>query len=767
MRTKSFNRIAAQTASFLMICALLLGACGQNPAAVEGEPTPTSQPSLPTAQVELTSVPDVEEAVTAFLEQWRLRQYDNMYAMLSGLSRDAISQEDFTKRYSDVAAQLAVTDLTFEILSTMTGTKTSQAAYRVNFVSALIEQYATGDILMDLSLENGEWKVEWHDGLIMPQLRGGNTLRADVSVPARGNIYDQNGLPFAAQTDAYAIGIEPDKIESEGTLLAELSRIMDMPTADIAKMYEYALGTNWYVAIGDAPSDVVESRMNVLSGLGGVWLNNYNTRYYYSGESAAQVIGYVQAIPAEQLTSYQEQGYVGNEKIGISGLEKGAEEELRGVRGADVYVVNPDGQVLDRLGHTDAAPALSVVTTIDRDFQEMVQASLSGKTGAIVVMEVDTGKVLAMVSSPSFNPNLFDPNNFNRGYLLEEMLNNPNTPIINRAAQSGYPLGSVFKIITMAAALESGLYTADTMYTCGHTFTELEGQTFYDWTYDHEVAASGDLTLQEGLMRSCNPYFYHIGLDLYRQNFPDAVPDMAKGFGLGSRTGIDHLDEFAGSVPSPETEGDSIQLAIGQSTLQVTPLQVAAFIAALGNGGTLYQPQLVDHYLDVNGNETESFAPVVNGELPVSDENLAIIREAMLWVTSNTRGTAYNTFYNLAYDIYGKTGTAQTSIEEPHSWFAGYTDVNDPDKPDIAVVVLAEFGGEGWLVAAPIFRRVVELYFTGQAIRQYPWESRLWVTQTPTLFDAEYTQTAEVQQTEAAAELTKQVEQTQTQEASD
>ena len=767
MRTNPLNRIAAQTASFLMICALLLGACGQNPATAQGDPTPTNPPSLPTAQVELTSVPDVEEAAQTFLDQWRLRQYDGMYAMLSTLSRDAISQEDFTKRYSDVSAQLAVTDLSFEILSTMTGTKASQAAYRVNFVSALIEQYTTADILMDLSLENGEWKVEWHDGLIMPQLRGGNTLRADVSVPARGNIYDQNGLAFAAQTDAYAIGIEPGKIESEGTLLAELSRIMDMPTADIAKMYEYAIGTNWYVAIGDAPSDVVESRMDVLSGLGGVWLNNYNTRYYYGGESAAQVIGYVQAIPAEQLTSYQAEGYVGNEKIGISGLEKGAEEELRGVRGADVYVVNPDGQVLDRLGHTDASPALSVVTTIDRDFQEMVQASLSGKTGAIVVMEVDTGKVLAMVSSPSFNPNLFDPNNFNRGYLLEEMLNNPNTPSINRATQSGYPLGSVFKIITMAAALESGLYTADTMYSCGHTFTELEGQIFYDWTYDHEVAASGDLTLQEGLMRSCNPYFYHIGLDLYRQNFPDAVPDMAKGFGLGNRTGIDHLDEFAGSVPSPETEGDSIQLAIGQSTLQVTPLQVAAFIAALGNGGTLYQPQLVDHYLDVNGNETESFEPVVNGELPVSDENLAIIREAMLWVTSNTRGTAYNTFYNLAYDIYGKTGTAQTSIEEPHSWFAGYTDVNDPDKPDIAVVVLAEFGGEGSQVAAPIFRRVVELYFTGQAIRQYPWESRLWVTQTPTLFDAEYTQTAEVEQTEAAAQLTKQVEQTQTQEASD
>ncbi len=732
--------------AILLLVALIVVSC--NPAFVPQEKTDTPEPSeLPTAAVELNSVPDVENAVQSFMDAWSESQYESMYDSLSQLSRDAISLEEFTTRYTGVETELAVQGLTVEILSVMVGTKNAQVAYRVTFESALIEKYTTSEILVDLVLENNEWKIEWHDGLIMPQLHGGNVLQADISVPARGNIYDANGTAFAAQSDAYAIGVEPGKIVKEGTLLSELSRLFDKPRDDIQEMYEYARGTNWYVALGDAPADEVESRMDVLAGVGGLWLQDYNARYYYAGESALQVIGFVLSIPAESLEKYQSQGYVGNEKVGMSGVEKASEEQLRGIRGADVYVVNPDGQVIDRLGHADAYPSLSVTTTLDFDFQEQVNRALSNKTGAIVVLERDTGRVLAMASSPTFNPNLFDPGNFNRNYLLEDVLNNPDQPALNRATQSGYPLGSVFKIITMAAALETGLYKADTLYNCGYTFEELPGQIFYDWTYEHEVAASGELTLQEGLMRSCNPYFYHIGLDLYRQNFPEAIPDMAKAFGLGSITGIG-LDEEDGNVPIPSTEGDAIQLAIGQGTLQVTPLQVATFVAALGNGGTLYRPQIVENYIDVNGNVTNSFTPDAAGTLPISDENLDIILEAMNWVTTNPRGTAYKTFYNLYYPVYGKTGTAQTSLEDPHAWFVGFTDANEPGKPDIAIAVITEFAGEGSEVSAPIFRRVVELYFEGKAIKKYPWESLLWVTKTPTLFDYEYTQTAVIRATE-------------------
>lgn len=745
--------------SILVLIAIVLTSC--NPAAGATPTAEIAPTALPTAAVVTTSVPDVEDALNEFFSAWQQNRYTDMFAMLTQLTHDATGEEIFVNRYQEFAQDLALTSITPEILAVQTFPQSAKVAYRLTFGSNLITEYTTGEIDMDLTLEGGQWKIEWHDGLIMPQLRGGNTLQADVQVPARGNIYSADGQAFAAQETAYAIGLQPNAIESEGAMLSEISRLMEMPIADIREKYEDIRDTDWYVPIGDAPADKVQARYDQIVAAGGVWLNEFDARYYYAGDSAGQLIGYVLPIPQEQLAEYQAQGYTGTEVVGMSGIEKGSEEQLRGVRSADVYVVNPEGQVIDRLGHSDAYPSLSVTTTIDYDFQVLVEKALSDKVGAIVVLERDTGRVLAMASSPTFNPNLFDADNYNRNYQIEDILLNENNPTLNRATQSGYPLGSVFKIITMAAALETGLYQADTMYTCGYTFEELGGQIFYDWTWDHEVAASGELTLQEGLMRSCNPYFYHIGLDLYRQNFEHAIPDMAVAFGLGQPTGIGQLDEEDGNVPYPNSEGDAIQLAIGQGTLQVTPLQVAAFIAALGNGGTLYQPQVVEHYTDASGQFVDSFTPIKTGELPISAQNLDIILEAMLMVTANERGTAYPVFRTFEYPVYGKTGTAQTSLEEPHAWFAGFTDANIPGKPDIAIAVITEFAGDGSAVSAPIFRRVAELYFFGQAYRVYPWESKLWVTYTPTLLDYQQTGTAIQKATdEIIREATRKAEET-------
>ncbi len=693
--------------------------------------TATAEASLPTPVVNITSAPDAHQAAEAFLLAWQAEDYTAMYALLNRVSQDAISQEDFQARYYDTAVNLSLISLSYEIKSTLTNPGNAQAAYAVTFNTKIVGSL-TREMIMNLERENGSWKVQWDDGMIMPELKGGNRLVMDIRPPARGNIYDRNGVPLAAQQDAVALGVVPDDIgEGEGSLLAELSRLTGKPIPAIQILYNDIRDAQWYVPVGEAPASEIEARYAQLSNLSGLWMTNFSARFYNYGGIAPHITGYVQPIFAEEVDEYRRLGYSGDEKVGASGLEKWAEEYLAGTSGASLLVVDSQGQVITRLATRDAQPSQSVYTTIDSDLQLGVQQAIAGFRGAIVVMEVDTGKILAMASSPSYDPNTFEPTNVNSSYLLQDLFASEEQPLLNRATQGGYPLGSVFKIVTMAAALETGVFNKESSYTCGHEFTELPGQVFYDWTYERGVAPSGELTLPEGLMRSCNPWFYHIGLELFRQNEPDAITEMALAFGLGSATGIGQVAEDSGSIPYPQNEGDAVQQGIGQGAMLVTPLQVADFIVAIANGGTLLQPQVIEKIVGPDGSANQEFAPITRNKLPLSTENLKIIQDAMLSVVENPRGTAHKLF-TTGYTIYGKTGTATNPMGKPHAWFAGYTDENREDKPDIAVVVLVENVGEGSEYAVPIFRRVLELYYRGAPASLYPWETTYNETKTPT-----------------------------------
>ncbi len=404
------------------------------------------------------------------------------------------------------------------------------------------------------------------------------------------------------------------------------------------------------------------------------------------------------------MNEYRRLGYNGSEKVGQAGIEKWAEDYLAGKHGGILRVVGPDGQIISTLGQSDPQPADSVTLTIDENMQYYAQQALEFFRGAVVVMEVDTGRVVAMASSPDFDPNLFDPNNPNSS-ALTDLVNNTNQPLVNRATQGQYPLGSAFKPITTAAALESGLYLKDTTYDCQYEFKELGTPILYDWTYDHcqkRIAAgqfcdtsdskpSGLLTLQEGLMRSCNPYFWHIGLDLTKNDRKNDIANMARAFGLGSKTGIDQVEENSGQIIDPVTDIDAVNQSIGQGDMQVTPLQVARFMAAIANGGTLYRPQIVEKIQPVEGDPKLVFRPEANGTLPLRKENLDILRESLNMVTQNPKGTAHYNLRGLQFDVAGKTGTAESGNGLSHAWFAGYTENQaNTNKPDLAIAVIVE-----------------------------------------------------------------------------
>jgi penicillin-binding protein 2 len=691
-------------------------------------------------------VPDPEEAVRAYLDAWKSDDYTSMYNMLTTISQDAITEDDFTNWYTSVATGTALSDVEYDILGAFVqSTRSAQASYRVTLKSVLVGDI-TRDTLMNLSLEDGEWRVQWADNLIIPELEGGNYLWMERHIPSRANIYDRNEDVLVAYADAVSVGLVPGEMDpdEEGKVLSEVQWLTGLNPEAVRYMYaDWPFGVNWPLPLMAVPLDKVQERYDVSEGYDdrGLVMWPFSSRFYFNRGAGSQAIGYVSYIQQGEEDEYLRKGYQKDEKVGRQGIEAWGESYLGGSRGGTLYVVNPNGEIVTQLADIPAEPSQAIYTTLDKDMQAAAEESLLKYRGAVVAMEMDTGRILAMASSPNFDPNAFEPLNANSFAQLTEYYDPySGQPFLNRASQGQYPLGSVFKIITMAAGLESGVFTPASTYDCKYSFDEVQGLApRYDWTWEHyqedgETLPSGMLTLPEGLMRSCNPYFWHIGLELFRQGYTDAIAEMARGFGLGDLTGIEGVEEEPGNIPIPETEVDALNNAIGQGDTQVTPLQVAQFIAAIGNGGTLYQPQIIERIAPPDGEPTFEFEPIVKGTLPVSPENLEVIQDAMVSVVENRRGTAQfvlGAYSRNSYSMSGKTGTAESGSGEPHAWFAGYTRENREGQPDIAIVVIAENAGEGSEVAAPIFRGMVQQYFEGQRTYRLPWEDAVGVLSYP------------------------------------
>ena len=724
-----------------LLCLLLISitACDTLTSPIGSEAIATSSPlPAPTNTIPPTNTAvavDPSGIARAFVRAWEGQDYLGMYSLLSPQSQALVGSQAFVDRYTDAMNTATVQSIHAQPLSLNQEETQASFAVRMTMETALVGNIIR-DITIPLIYNENRWGVIWDEGLILPELAGGYRLAMDYRVPARANIYDINGRALAYQGSLVSLGVIPGQIEDETSLLTLLSRILNQPAEEIQERYA-SYQPDWYAPIGDITEEEMQTYAAELQPYFGAGLappTTRLTRLYTPEGIGAHIVGYAGPVPADNFASYQQQGYRENDITGLAGLEKWGEPYLRGERGGVLTVVTSTGDYVSTIQEKESRQARSIYTTVERDFQWAVEQALAqailthpiARLGSAVVMDVNTGDIYALASYPSYNPIILDPTRTATTAQLNNLLNDPNNPLVNRVTQGGYPAGSVFKLVTFTAGLQSGLYTAETRYTSTGTWDGL-GENFIkrDWRDE----GHGTVSMSQALIVSCNSCFYEMGLRVNEVN-PNLLPNTAQTFGLGQPTGIEGLAETAGLIPSPEWKintvgegwapGDAVNMAIGGGYVQVSPLQMVDMIAAIANGGTLYQPRIVNH-IGAGGGAPEETLPIqTRGELPLSASSLATIQNS-LWQVANNEdlGTAAHQFVGLPVIVAGKTGTAEAPPRNPHAWFAGYApaapytkaDGTLVDSPEIAIVVMIENAGEGSDVAAPIFRRLVELYY--------------------------------------------------------
>ena len=688
--------------------AILLGGCSSELLPLTREPTATPLPT-PTP----TPLPSADGVAQAYLAAWSKGDYTTMYSLLTPESRRLLSPEQFTGYYNRALTEATVTRVDTQLQSLLHTGDRASATFFSGWQTSLFGPLNANN-QMQLKFADGRWGVIWQPTLVLPQLGQGVSLAFLSKQPARGNIYDQNFHALATQGQMVTVGVIPQYLQDEVNVVNHLSQITRVKPENIQAAIN-AARPDWFVPIAEIDFETSLEVDNLLNNLPGVDRRAHEVRTYNDGDTAAHLIGYMGAIPAERKAEYLAKGYRGDELVGLAGIERWGEEALAGQRGGRLVTLSPDRQVRSEISAVTAEAGQSVYLTFDTAFQATVERLLGERLGAIVVLAPDTGAIYALASYPRFKPAVFTT-----GFDAEawvKLYTDESRPLVNRATQGLYPPGSIFKIVTISAGLEGLGLKPEQLYSCSGKWAGLGREFEKDcWL----KSGHGQISLADGLTQSCDVVFYEVGLALHRQE-PQLLPDWARAVGLGVPTNILGVIESVGVVPDdawkranlnqPLFPGDAVNSAIGQGYMLATPLQIARLLAAIGNGGRLLRPYLVDRIVAVDGSE-QKFGPEVAGTLPLSAENLALIRRSLEAVVSGAYGTARAAFEGISYTVAGKTGTSESGQEQPHAWFAGYAPA---EEPQVAIAVVLEHAGEGSKEAAPLFRQVVEAFFNWQA----------------------------------------------------
>ncbi len=556
------------------------------------------------------------------------------------------------------------------------------------------------------------WQLQVIQGDYYAQLADSNRLRVHRVAAPRGLILDRRGRPLVTNRPAFSVSLLPMALEAPHKVLRELSPILGVPEVDLWAKLEQGRSRPFEPVrvrrdVGIRVVTVLEERRHELRG---VVVEAEPVRVYPYGPVGAHVLGYLGEVSAQELELLRPRGYRPGDLLGKAGVERRYDAVLRGHDGEQVVEVDAAGRPLRALREQAGRPGHSLVLALDWDLQQEAEALLGGRPGAVVAMDPRTGELLALASSPSFDPNPFAVGISERDW--EALAKDPRNPLINRATASAYEPGSVFKIVTGLAALQEGRATAQSRFVC--TGSLRLGR----WEF-RELQAHGVVDFTTGVAQSCNVMFWLLGQSVG----PEVLAHYAHQLGFGQLTGVDLPHEVEGNVPSrsykerawkePWYPGDTLNLAIGQGFVLATPIQVARGLSAVANGGVLLQPRIARAVLSPEGKVVRRFEPVVQGRVGVRPEVLAALRRSLEAVV--TRGTGRAAAVQ-GLRVAGKTGSAETPRGKPHAWFAGYAPAEDPQ---LVVVVLVEHGARGGLAAAPVARALFERWWAGKERAAY------------------------------------------------
>lgn len=655
--------------------------------------------------------------------------------------------------------------------------------------------FMMGVLLAFLVIVGQLWNLQIVQGERYRALADANRFRLAQIPASRGVMYDRNGELLVRNRPLYNVIVIPaylpENATAEAKIFARLSELLDLP---ITTQLESVDGKNngYFQAIShhqftrqlqnqiinprsrqykneplgirdainqnrtfapflpvtiakDVDPQIVAQIEEERITLPGVLIEISPSREYTYGELTGQMLGYTGPIPAEQFADFESRGYDLTDSIGLAGLEAEYEDWLRGIKGLESIEVDVTGQKVRTVSkNLEARPGHNLRLTLDLELQKATEEALqqemdlvNSKQGVAISMNPQTGEILAMVSLPTFDNNLFA-----RGISpreLQLLSEDRWTPLVNHATAGLYPPGSIFKVIPAAGALQERTVSVNTtFFDSGVLYLPNRfepdnldlAQPFYCWLR----TGHGEVSLVSGLAWSCNVYFHQIGGGYEPTNYEGLgltrMAKWAERFGLGSPTGVDLPGELSGLVPNAKWKrinyaeswltGDTYNMAIGQGFILVTPLQMVNVYAAIANGGTLYRPHLVKEILDADGNVVKEIEPEVIGKLDLDPEFLGYVRAGLRAVIDWDTGTAHDTFDVPGIDASGKTGTAEFCDNYPacldrdgrvktsHAWFASYAPTNNPEIVTIAFVY---GGGEGSQVAVPVTNKILRHYF--------------------------------------------------------